>query len=77
MTDSTAPAEKYVAVTPSDSTVYACRALYIGTTGNVALRQESGATAVTFVGVPVGILPVGAYNVMSTNTTASNIVALY
>lgn len=77
MSESTAPATKYAAVTPNDATVVAARSLYIGTTGNVALKADANATAVTFSNVPVGIFPVGAYIVMSTNTTASNIVALY
>lgn len=67
-----------IAVTPSNSTVVACRALYIGGAGNVAVTTEAGGTAVTFTAPPVGsIIPVAAYNVMSTNTTATLIVALY
>ncbi len=78
MSESSAPATRYAAVTPSDATVVGARSLYIGTTGNVALKADATATAVTFSSVPAGtILPVGAYIVMSTNTTASNIVALY
>lgn len=77
MSESSAPAVKYAAVTPNDATIVGARALYIGTTGNVALKADANATAVTFSNVPVGIFSVGAYIVMSTNTTASNIVALY
>ncbi|MBX5143227.1 hypothetical protein HJB79_31455 [Rhizobium lentis] len=77
MSESTAPAARYAAVTPNDSTVVGARSLYIGTTGNVALKADANATAVTFTNVPVGFMPVGAYIVMSTNTTASGIVALY
>ena len=72
-------ASSYAAVTPNDSTdlAAACRALYVGTGGNVvAVRLDN--TAVTFTGVPSGtILPVIARRVNSTSTTASNIVALY
>lgn len=71
------PASRAAAVTPSDTTVVNANALYIGTTGNVALVLREGDAAVTFTAVPVGILKVNAYKVMSTNTTASNIVALY
>ena len=65
------------AVTPSDSTVVACQALYIGTTGNVAIIAEGDSAAVTLKNVPVGVLPIACKNVMSTNTTASDIVAIY
>jgi hypothetical protein len=71
------PASRAAAVTPNDSTVVNANALYIGTTGNVALVVREGDAAVTFTAVPVGVLHVNAYKVMSTNTTASNIVALY
>lgn len=69
---------KAVAVTPSDSTVVNARALYIGGAGAVAIKTDSAATAVTLAAVPVGtVLKVQAWNVMSTNTTATNIVALF
>ncbi len=71
------PAFGAVAVTPSDATVLAgVRALYIGVSGNVAVIPRGSATAVTFLSVPIGILPVQVTKVMSTNTTATNIVAL-
>ncbi len=53
-----------------------CRALYVGTTGDVKVTTADD-TDVTFTAVPVGILPVQAKRVFSTGTTASNIVALY
>lgn len=77
MSESVAPATRYAGVTPSDSTIVGARALYIGTTGNVAVQAGPNDTAVTFTNVAVGVLPVAAYKVMSTNTTASGIVALY
>jgi hypothetical protein len=67
------------AVTPSDTTIINCRALYIGGAGNVAVKTTAGATAVTFTAPPVGsILPINidGGQVMSTNTTATLIVAL-
>jgi hypothetical protein len=73
----TDPATRAAAVTPNDSTVVNAISLYIGTTGNVAVVLKEGDAAVTFSTVPVGILRVNAYKVMATNTTASNIVALY
>lgn len=77
MAGMTDPAYGAFAVTPSDSTALAgIRGLYIGVSGNVAVKTEGSATAVTFVAVPVGILPVQCTAVMSTNTTATSIIAL-
>jgi hypothetical protein len=67
------------AVTPSDSVMLPngiCRALYIGVTGDVAALMAGG-SVVTFKAAPVGILPVQCQRVNSTNTTATNILALY
>lgn len=69
------------AVTPSDVTLLNFRALYVGVTGNIAIKHTSSGTAVTYVAVPAGtILPVetgtGGGLVMATNTTASSIVAM-
>lgn len=78
--DNTAPAESCAAVTTSDSTDLAggtCRALYVGTGGNVNVDDAFGNT-VLFTGVPSGsILPVRVKRVRATSTTASTIVALY
>jgi hypothetical protein len=64
------------AVSTNDTTVIpTTRALYIGTTGNVAVRI--GGSNVTLPTVPVGVLPVQVDKVLSTGTTASNIFALY
>lgn len=68
---------KLRSVTPSDSTVVACQALYIGATGNVAILAEGDSSAVTLSNVPVGLLPIACNKVMSTNTTATAIVAIY
>jgi hypothetical protein len=83
MSVESAPATQAAAVTPSDSTIVSCRALFVGTGGNVAVHMlgnaaSPGGTSVTFSNVPSGsILPVSCYRVLSTGTTASNIVALY
>jgi hypothetical protein len=62
------------AVTPSDATIVGYVGVYIGTTGNVALVGRSG-PAVTFAGVPAGtVIPMHVTQVLSTGTTASNIV---
>lgn len=64
-------------VTASDATIIpVTRALYIGTSGNLNVRMADGAT-VLFSNVPVGIFPIQVDQVLSTTTTASNIVALY
>lgn len=69
---------KAVAVTPSDATVVNARALYIGGAGNVAIKTDAAAAAVTFTAPPVGtVLKVQAHQVMATNTTATLIVALF
>lgn len=74
-----APAHAFTAVTPHDSTnlAHPARALYVGTAGNVVAVSDSD-VAVTFVGVQAGsVLPIRCKRVNSTNTTASDIVALY
>lgn len=65
-------------VTPSDSaTIGRTRALYIGGAGDVAVRFSNGATA-THASVPAGsTLMVEVDKVLSTGTTATNIVAWY
>ena len=73
-----APATGYFAVTPSDATDFTtpARSLYVGTGGDVVVVDNEG-TAVTFTAVPSGsILPVVAYRVNATSTTATNIVGL-
>lgn len=76
--NATVAAYDAVAVTPADgTTIPVTRALYIGTSGNLAVIMAEGTAAVTFTNVPAGIFPIQVQKVMSTNTTASNIVALY
>ncbi len=71
------PAYGAYAVTPHDTNANAAKALYIGGAGDVAVIPRGRSTAVTFVGVAAGtILPVQVSRVMSTNTTATNIVGL-
>lgn len=69
-----------VAVTKSDTVNIprkATRGLYVGVGGDVVVVFENG-DAVTFKDVPAGeILPVEAVRVNSTNTTATDILALY
>lgn len=75
------PTSSFVAVTPSDTAEVKAgkkfKSLYIGTTGNVAVPNVDG-TSVVHVGVPAGaILYVVGEKVLSTGTTASNIVAYF
>lgn len=70
----------FAAVTKSDTTLVTCRAIYVGGAGNVAISPTAaGVDAVTITGVPAGaILPFNLEQgrIMSTNTTATAIVAL-
>ena len=75
--NATVSAHGAVAVTTSDATVIpVTRGLYVGTTGNLNVRMADGMTTL-FSNVPVGVFPIQVDMVMSTSTTASNIVALY
>ena len=78
---SASPAAGAIAVTPSDGAPLPngiARALFIGTTGNVRVGVSRGdTTGVLFKNVPSGtVLPVQAWQVFATNTTATDIVAL-
>lgn len=65
-----------VAVTPSDATVVNFVGLYVGGTGDVAIKGRGG-VAVTLAAVPAGtFIPVNVNRVMATNTTATLIVGL-
>lgn len=69
---------RHAEVTQSDVTVFdAPQAIYVGTGGDIALRLIGDSTVVTYTNVPSGSwLPVLADKVMSTNTTASDIVRM-
>lgn len=80
------PAQRAVAITPSDSVdivftpalqaSLSVRALFVGGAGNVAVITSGGDT-VTFTGVAAGsILPVRCARVLLSGTTATAIVAL-
>jgi hypothetical protein len=73
-----AGAKTCTAITKSDSTTYSpsLDAIYVGGGGDVAIVDLAGNT-VTFVNVQSGtVLPVNAYKVMSTNTTATDMIGL-
>ncbi len=64
-------------VTKSDATIFSASQIYIGTTGDVAVRTTEG-DVVTFVGALAGMtLPVLVDKVLSTGTTASDIIRIY
>ena len=74
------PATKLRAVTPADGTDLPggiCRALFVGTAGDLVLIASEDEDAVLVPSVPAGILPVSTKRVLATGTTASGIVALY
>jgi hypothetical protein len=74
----TGPATGCFAITKSDATVFPCatKGIFVGTGGNVAVVLDDG-QAVTITGVLSGtILDVAARQVMSANTTASNMTGL-
>lgn len=72
------PAADGFAITKNDSTDLAVqpRGIYVGGAGDVAVVL--GAATVTFVGAVAGsILPIAPSRVMSTGTTATNLLGLY
>lgn len=68
----------FAAVTASDTTRVNCRAIYIGGAGNIALSIDGATTAVTFAVIAGQILPIALDQgrIMTTNTTATGIIAL-
>lgn len=71
-------ASSAVSLTKSDVTVFGfTRGLYIGGAGDVAVRMRDGNSA-TFVGALAGtILPIQVDQLLSTGTSATNVLALY
>ena len=75
----TSPGTRAAAVTPNDSADLAnvSRALYIGGSGDIKVTTSGGDT-VTLVGVVAGsVIPLRVARVFATDTTASDIVALW
>lgn len=71
--------EDATAVTASDTVRLpaTASAIYVGGTGAVAVNTV-GNNLVTFAAVPAGtVIPLEVTHVMSTNTTATNMVAMY
>jgi hypothetical protein len=64
----------FAAVTKSDSTFVDFMGIYVGGTGDVAVEDGAG-NSTTFPSVPAGlIIPGRIRRVLSTGTTATNIV---
>ena len=70
-----------VAITTSDAADLPggpCEAIFVGVAGDVSLYAPGYATAVVYKNCASGaVLPVKAQRVLATNTTATNLVALY
>lgn len=72
------PASHGFAIAPSDGAdlVETTRAIYVGSSGNLAVTLASGAE-VTLTGIPGGtLLPVRLRRIRATGTTATAIVGL-
>lgn len=73
------PARNAAVVTPDNSNdlAHVTRALFVGGSGNLNIDTADGDTVV-LTGVVAGqILPIAVKRVRATNTTATNIVALW
>lgn len=69
-------AEEGAPVSPSDTQTFKLGTLYIGNGGTVVIQTRQG-SVLTFVNVPDGtFLPIIATKVLSTGTTAFNILVL-
>lgn len=69
----------FTAVTKSDTTLVNCRAIYVGGAGNIAVSIDGTTAAVVLTAVPVGVIvpiELNGGRIMSTNTTATLMVAL-
>ena len=73
----TSPATSAFEVIPSDTNDFpnVSRAIYVGGSGDLRVRMQSG-QVVTFIEVS-GVLPLRGSRVLETGTTATDIVALY
>ena len=75
----TGSATRSASVSPNDGADLSnvTRAIWVGGAGNLAVMLLEDSAAVTFVGVAAGtLLPLRVKRVMSTNTTATSIVAI-
>jgi hypothetical protein len=78
-TASQQPATKAFAITESDDNDVeeVTRAVYVGGAGDIAVVMAEGGAPVVFGAVPAGtLLPIRISRLMSTDTTATNVVGL-
>ena len=76
----TSPARNGFSVTPDDGTDLPvnCRSLFIGGAGDLSAILVGDSSPVTFKNIsPGSILPISAKRVLTTLTTATDIVGLY
>lgn len=76
--NNTSPGQDGYAITPSNSTNFACpfRSIYVGVGGDITLVTMGG-TTLLFVGVLQGsILPMSGVRVNATATTATSLVGI-
>jgi hypothetical protein len=74
------PASNGFAITPVDNVAFVTnpRGIYVGTTGDLAVIMAQDSATTLFKAVPAGsLLPISVKVVMSTNTTASNLVGVF
>lgn len=70
-------ARRGAAVTPSDTTVVDCSAIYVGGAGNLAVQFYDGGPTITFTAPALGVVHrIAAYRIMAA-TTSTAVVALY
>lgn len=72
------PAHDGIAITKSDAQMATqCRAIFVGTTGDLSVKFSGNSTAIVFKNIQSGtLLPLACTHIMAA-TTASDIVALF
>lgn len=76
----TSSAKQGIAITPSNNAFEPCRAVFVGTSGNLSVVFSDSpptATPVVLVNVPAGYNPLSVRKITSTLGGATDIVALY
>ena len=76
----TSPARNGFSVAPDDNTdlPVSCRSLFVGGAGNLSVILVGDSSPVAFTNISQGtILPVSVKRVLTSSTTATDIVALY
>ena len=68
---------KYVSAVTSNLEPRACRGILLGVAGNIAIKDDND-TTVIISGLAAGIIhPISTSQIMSTNTTASDIACFF